>query len=197
MFYESENLTYHQYFKTEYPGVARKTHVCDWCGEEIEIGDSYQIVKRGGSGHTVRTKYHDECIDAWDQANLHTDSEWFTPVYREQERGKYACPNAASGESSCGLCCETPFRQLLRGDEKPALKELRDRQVDPTSYYVRTEEGKLFSLQNEHYWALQRTTLADVADTYMAAKLPFIAKADRMPVWLAIPLPEEYQPYAQ
>lgn len=180
-------MTYYPYFKTEYAGIARKRHTCRWCGGGIEKGDAYLIIKRGGGGKTSRMKYHEECIDAWDQANLHCEDEWFEPDDCLQDRGKYPCPNASHADLCCDICRETPFRQLARGDEKPALKELKVQNGSKTHVYVRTAYGKLFALTNECYREMQRLVWCRDADAYLEIHAPYVEARERANVWLAIP----------
>ena len=103
--------------------IARKDHKCYWCGETIPSGSKYESFRMGVTQSTGNTKlvayhYHSECRDAKDQATLHGFGE---VAEGRCERGEYACPNDTNGDGDCALCCDTPFRRLLRGDKKPAL----------------------------------------------------------------------------
>lgn len=100
--------------------TARKTHRCRWCGEDIVKGEPMELVLESVRLHkviTIRSRYHPECRDAVDQIELH--GRKFTPGH--QIRGEYPCPNDTDGDGDCELCCDTPYRRILRGDNKPAL----------------------------------------------------------------------------
>jgi hypothetical protein len=40
---------------------SRKIHVCDWCGEQIHVGESYTKVIGIFDGEFNATKFHEEC----------------------------------------------------------------------------------------------------------------------------------------
>lgn len=41
--------------------VARKTHRCIWCGEQIAVGETYRRVKIAYDGELHDNKFHPEC----------------------------------------------------------------------------------------------------------------------------------------
>jgi len=51
-------------FDTEHR-TARKTHVCWWCGEQIDAGSKYCTWVYADEGTIRRVKCHSECYDAW------------------------------------------------------------------------------------------------------------------------------------
>ena len=44
--------------------TARTNHVCTWCGEAINAGESYHRYRWFGSDGPVQVKMHPECLDA-------------------------------------------------------------------------------------------------------------------------------------
>jgi hypothetical protein len=50
---------------------AQKRYICDWCGEKIEIGESYKTWFTYGENTTTRS--HPECFRAM------LDFDWFEP----------------------------------------------------------------------------------------------------------------------
>ena len=43
---------------------ARTKHRCDWCGEEIKIGESYNKWMYADGGEAETVKAHPECLEA-------------------------------------------------------------------------------------------------------------------------------------
>ena len=102
--------------------IARKDHSCHWCGETIASGNEFELFQtnvanpRGGF-KVVRHRYHPECRTPKDQATLHG----IGGIEGRQVRGEFPCPNDTDGDGDCKLCCNTPYRRLARGENKPAL----------------------------------------------------------------------------
>jgi hypothetical protein len=59
----------------EWP-VARKEHVCIWCGETIAKGERYRRWRGVWEGEAITNKWHKECDAAVDDATL---GEGFEP----------------------------------------------------------------------------------------------------------------------
>lgn len=62
------------------PVKARKPHLCSWCGEDIERGETYQGWTYGDPT-PERVRMHEECREAFGDSN----NDEFTP--HEHERG--------------------------------------------------------------------------------------------------------------
>jgi len=106
---------------------ARKYHVCKWCGEEIEKGSEYEQVRIRRGKQVQHFACHPECLEALDNSRFHQGAgdPLFIPM-DTQIRGEYDCP-FDSGDGSCDMCQDTPFRRLERGNKKPAMKALEAR----------------------------------------------------------------------
>ncbi len=44
--------------------VAKKEHTCDWCGQQILIGEKYHRDRVIFEGQAMTNKFHDECFGA-------------------------------------------------------------------------------------------------------------------------------------
>jgi hypothetical protein len=55
-------MSYHLFSKDE--RIARKKHVCIWCGQRIEPGEKYEDERSVYDGHIQRHRWHPECINA-------------------------------------------------------------------------------------------------------------------------------------
>lgn len=88
-------------------GAARKRHRCDWCNEDIAIGESY-VRQRNKDGADVWTwKAHVECNRA--AATLSSgDLEYSGGV--NHTRG-CACERGQHDEGASWPCHETPWTQ--------------------------------------------------------------------------------------
>jgi len=67
---------------------ARKSHVCDWCGELIEKSTTYYRYSGNNSGDFQCTKMHLECRDAMDRDIKDYDSWDYEFIPRDNPRGK-------------------------------------------------------------------------------------------------------------
>lgn len=68
--------------------AARKQHVCFWCGEAINVGDSYvrSVVKGDFGGSVDESKLHPECDAAWGRAAAEERGCYYAD-FGEHERG--------------------------------------------------------------------------------------------------------------
>lgn len=62
---------------------ARVKHRCDWCGEEIKIGESYNKWMYADCGEAETVKAHPECLEASYQSDH--DETYFN---MDHKRGK-------------------------------------------------------------------------------------------------------------
>jgi hypothetical protein len=87
--------------------AARKAHVCDWCGEAIEIGSSYATWTGVFDGQWGVTKVHPECHRGMN-AMPHGDlaDGWLVGDY---ERG-------TDHEKGCG--CEPSCREAFEESQR-------------------------------------------------------------------------------
>lgn len=91
-----------------------------------------RIFQRDGK-RFMKFPCHPECTEALDQARFHSEEWWFIPN-GQQDRGEYPCPFDNDGDGDCAICCNTPFRRLARGDDKPALQKLADWDAGPRAF---------------------------------------------------------------
>lgn len=70
----------------------RKLHVCDWCGERIEIGETYRRYRYLDGAEACTTKAHPECFDEIEKA-ASEEGGWF-----EWTPGDFDRPLKAAGE---------------------------------------------------------------------------------------------------
>lgn len=54
--------------ETETIRSARKSHICDWCGQRINVGDTYQRWRWFINGDAGTGRAHPECREALDEA---------------------------------------------------------------------------------------------------------------------------------
>ena len=62
---------HHQHIK-----ASRKRRQCDWCGEAIEIGQSYESYRWARPGDSGTVRQHPECILAMQQMAEREDWEF-------------------------------------------------------------------------------------------------------------------------
>lgn len=56
--------------KTAHTKKRGKIHRCDWCGQNIELGERYETWLYFDAGDRVSVYAHAECGKAWDKASL-------------------------------------------------------------------------------------------------------------------------------
>lgn len=61
-----------------YP-IARKEHICEWCGEKIEKGEKYYRYVGFYDGNFQNTPLHLECAEAMDKHLKEDMDDEYTP----------------------------------------------------------------------------------------------------------------------
>lgn len=80
-----------QQTQTETVKAARKTHVCDWCGERIDIGTTYRRYRWFQHGGAGTCRMHPECHGAMELA-ADEEGGWIEFCPGDNER-PHAQPN--------------------------------------------------------------------------------------------------------
>jgi len=65
--------------------LARKKHKCSWCGESIEIGESYKRYRYFDGGDAGTVKMHPECYEDMLEC-AHNEGGWIEWTYGGSER---------------------------------------------------------------------------------------------------------------
>jgi hypothetical protein len=76
---------------------ARKQHVCVWCGEKIEVGETYLHEKSVYDGSMQDHKWHIECEKACDEENGCGECEIY-PGESERPEERLGFANAERSE---------------------------------------------------------------------------------------------------
>ena len=84
---------------------ARKRHRCDWCGEHIDIGTSYERQRLADCGDAWVYKAHPECIEA-----ASTLKDYDLECVPHMGMGRGCVYDRFEDPSQCGSDCRHPPR---------------------------------------------------------------------------------------